>query len=350
MITFEKNNILETHAEVLVNSVNLLGVMGKGVALAFREAFPINYELYKKACNTKQIDVGRIFVTETGELFPKYIINFPTKKDWRHPSKYEYIEKGLQSLVKWLNGNNVKSIAIPPLGSGNGKLDWSVVKNMILKYLQPFENQLNIIIIEPSSQFDTQIIQVQANPHLTPARAMLLYLMEKYTVLGYEITLLVVQKLAYFLQLFGEPLKLRYEKGHYGPYASNLLPVLSVLNHHYIDYKNGGTTKPSTVIQLSTEKISEINSYIEKNLNEDQIQRLEKIIELVRDFETPFSMELLGTVDYILRQNNRLMSPEEIKSDLKNWTQRKEILFKLPYIEVAIKRLVNFFDYESIVC
>ncbi len=348
MISFEENNILNVRAEVLINSVNLLGVMGKGVALAFREAFPLNYELYKEACKTKRIEIGKIFVTETDELFPKYIVNFPTKKDWRHPSQYDYIEKGLQSLVEWLKKNEIKSIAIPPLGSGNGKLKWSIVKRMILEYLKEFENRLDIIIIEPSLQFDSVTIKVPAKAHLTPARAMLLYLMRKYTVLGYEITLLVVQKLAYFLQLFGEPLKLRFEKGHYGPYASNLLPVLSMMNHNYINYKNGGNTKPSTVIHLSAEKIDEINSYIKINLDKDQLKRLETTLDLVKDFETPFSMELLGTVDFIMRQNNRLMSSEEIKAELKNWTQRKKILFKEPYVEVAKERLKQFFEYSDI--
>jgi O-acetyl-ADP-ribose deacetylase (regulator of RNase III) len=160
MFRFEKSNILEAHVEVLVNTVNLQGVMGKGIALAFKKSFPVNYKLYKEACNTKQIDIGKIFVTENPSYAPqsvsqrlrracpKYIINFPTKIEWRNPSKYEYIEKGLLSLVNWLKENKINSIAIPPLGCGNGKLDWAIVNPMIIKYLKPFENSLEIIFIE----------------------------------------------------------------------------------------------------------------------------------------------------------------------------------------------------------
>lgn len=150
MFRFEKSNIVEVRADVLVNTVNLQGVMGKGIALAFKRAFPENYKLYGEACNSRQIDIGKIFVTETGRELPKYIINFPTKVNWRNPSRYEYIERGLQSVVNWLGKNNIKSIAIPPLGCGNGKLDWSIVKPMIINCLKPFENNLEIIIIEQS--------------------------------------------------------------------------------------------------------------------------------------------------------------------------------------------------------
>ena len=150
MFRFEKSNIVEVHAEVLVNTVNIYGVMGKGIALEFKKAFPENYQLYREACNNRQIDIGKIFVAATGRELPKYIINFPTKMNWRNPSKYEYIEKGLISLVSWLKENKVKSIAIPPLGCGNGKLDWSKVKPMVINSLKSFENNLEIIIVEPA--------------------------------------------------------------------------------------------------------------------------------------------------------------------------------------------------------
>ena len=151
MITFKKENILNIKAEALVNSVNLKGVMGKGVALAFKNAFPENYKLYKKACENGDIDIGKVFVTETHQLFPKYIVNFPTKKHWRFPSKYEYIKLGMEDLVHWLEKEDVKSIAIPPLGSGNGKLDWIKVKEIIISHLNTLQKRLEIIIIDSSS-------------------------------------------------------------------------------------------------------------------------------------------------------------------------------------------------------
>ena len=110
--------------------------MGKGVALQFREHFPLNYQLYKKACDAGGVKLGRMFVTETGQLTgPKYIINFPTKSSWRSFSKLEYISTGLDDLVKVITDLKIKSIAIPPLGCSNGGLDWQDVRPLIVSKL-----------------------------------------------------------------------------------------------------------------------------------------------------------------------------------------------------------------------
>ena len=348
MISFEKTDIRNVRAEAIVNSVNLTGVMGKGVALAIKEAYPENYKLYKKACEEKKIDIGEIFVTETGQLFPKYIINFPTKKHWRYPSRYEWIEAGLHSLVKWLRRNDSSSIAIPPLGSGNGKLDWDRVKPMIEKDLKEFENKVDIIIIETSSKYIENNIKKPVIPEakLTPARAMILYIMNRYRVLGFEINLLVVQKIAYFLQRLGEPLHLKYEKGYYGPFAYNIIPVLRTLRYHYINYKTLDSAKPSKIIKIDNSKMNEVDEYVESKLSAEQKERLKKTLELIKDFETPFGLELLGTVDYIFSNKKQPVESSKVMSELKDWTNRKEKLFKQYHIDVASRRLLEYFTYN----
>jgi len=346
MILFEKNNIMNVKAEALVNSVNLTGVMGKGVALAFREAFPENYKLYRKACETGDIDIGKIFVTETGQLFPKYIINFPTKKHWRFPSKYEWVEAGLKSLKEWLRKNQISSIGLPPLGSGNGKLDWKHVKVMITNALKEFENHLEIIVLEPSEQFATKPVLVKTNSKLTPARAMLLFILSRYQVMGYEINLLVIQKIAYFLQRLGEPLRLKFEKGYYGPFAYNLIPVLKAMRQDYISYKSLDDAKPSTVIRQNNTKIKEVEEYFEDNLTQHQKDNVEKTLSLIKDFETPFGLELLGTLDYIFTQKKKILNSQEVLSELKDWTDRKQKLFKKYHIDVATKKLLQYFSYN----
>jgi len=346
MILFEKNNIMNVKAEALVNSVNLTGVMGKGVALAFREAFPENYKLYRKACETGDIDIGKIFVTETGQLFPKYIINFPTKKHWRFPSKYEWVEAGLKSLKEWLRKNQISSIGLPPLGSGNGKLDWKHVKVMITNALKEFENHLEIIVLEPSEQFATKPVLVKTNSKLTPARAMLLFILSRYQVMGYEINLLVIQKIAYFLQRLGEPLRLKFEKGYYGPFAYNLIPVLKAMRQDYISYKSLDDAKPSTVIRQNNAKIKEVEEYFEDNLTQHQKDNVEKTLSLIKDFETPFGLELLGTLDYIFTQKKKILNSQEVLSELKDWTDRKQKLFKKYHIDVAKKKLLQYFSYN----
>lgn len=346
MFRIEKENIVNIKADALVNSVNLVGVMGKGVAHAIKEAFPENYKLYKKACETKQIDIGKIFVTETGQLFPRYIINFPTKKHWRNPSKYSWIEKGLISLKEWLINSDIKSIAIPPLGSGSGKLDWNEVKKIIMEKLLDISNEIDIILIEPSLSYEsTDIIKAQKN-NLTPARAMLLYLLNRYRVLGYEINLLVVQKIAYFLQRVGEPLKLNFQKGFYGPYAHNLIPVLKALKPKYLSFTSLNDSKPSTIIKLNQNVIDEIENYISINLTPQQKENLEKTISLIKDFETPFGIELLGTIDFILVEKRSFADTNQILSEISNWTRRKANLFKPYHIEVAKERLIKNFSYN----
>ena len=346
MITFEKENIINVKAEALVNSVNLKGVMGKGVALAFKETFPENYKLYRKACEEGTIDIGKIYVTETGEFFPRYIINLPTKKHWRFPSQYKWVEAGLNSLADWLRKNDVSSIAIPPLGSGNGKLEWQKVKQLIINYMEEFKDRIDIIIIEPAVQYEIISVPKKTTSQLTPARAMLLYVMNKYKVMGYEINLLVVQKIAYFLQRLGEPLKLRFEKGYYGPFAYNLTPVLKALRNDYIFYKSLDDAKPSTHLKLNSSKIDIVEDYFEKNLNDEQKERVSRVLALIRDFETPFGLELLGTIDYIFSQKKYVPETEETLEEIKNWTDRKQKLFKPYYIEVAKERLTEYFSYN----
>jgi O-acetyl-ADP-ribose deacetylase (regulator of RNase III) len=346
MFRTEKTNIVNVKADALVNSVNLVGIMGKGVALAIKEAFPENYKLYKKACENKQIDIGKIFVTETGQLFPRYIINFPTKKHWRNPSNYSWIEAGLISLKEWLIKSNINSIAIPPLGSGSGKLDWNKVKSMIIDILSSESDRIEIILIEPDEDFDRMESFKEQKNNLTPARAMLLYLLNKYRVLGNEINLLVVQKIAYFLQRVGEPLKLNFQKGYYGPYAYNLIPVLKALKPKYLYFNSLQDSKPSTIIRLNQNTIEEVEYYIEKNLTPQQKENLKKTLLLIQDFETPFGLELLGTIDFIFVEQKIPSNTQIVLSEITKWTHRKAKLFNEHHIEVAQERLLKHLSYN----
>lgn len=135
---------MESNAQALVNPVNIVGVMGKGLALQFKKTFPLNYKLYKKACENKYIQIGRPFLTfDSGKI----IINFPTKVDWKNPSKYDFIIKGLETLKKQIEIFDIKSIAIPALGVGNGGLEWPKVKQIIEDKLKDLT--IDIYIYEP---------------------------------------------------------------------------------------------------------------------------------------------------------------------------------------------------------
>ncbi len=342
MIKFIKGNIFESNAEALVNSVNTVGVMGKGIALQFKERFPENYRLYKKACEEGKVTIGKVFVTSTNSLVnPKWIINFPTKKHWMHRSSYKFIEEGLNDLIRVIKELNIKSIAIPPLGTGQGGLKWEKVKKLLQEKLEHFN--IEILIFEPNS---TIFMPLSNNANLTKQRAMLLYLLKTYEILGYEITLLEAQKLAYFLQRLGQTdLKLQFKKYYYGPYAHNLQHLLHHLTGSYIiTEKSIFDSKPFDNIYLNNKKLDEVKEFINKNCSSEEKHRLEIISKIINGYESPFGLELLATVDWILfnDRENKLNSIEDIKKAMIKWSKRKYDVFKKELINSALQRLLSF--------
>lgn len=150
MIEFKTGDIFESDAEALVNAVNCVGVMGRGIALQFKNKYPENFKAYQQACKQEIVQPGKMFAFETGQLvLPGWIINFPTKRHWRGKSRIEDIESGLIDLVKVIQENNIRSIAIPSLGAGLGGLDWNEVRLRIETALNHIEN-VRIFVYEPS--------------------------------------------------------------------------------------------------------------------------------------------------------------------------------------------------------
>jgi len=342
MIKYTTGNIIQADAEALVNTVNTVGVMGKGIALAFKKAFPNNYKIYKQVCEDKKFNIGDLLITNTGQLTPKLIVNFPTKKHWRGRSKIEFVEVGMRALVKAINEKGINSIAIPPLGCGNGGLKWREVKPIILKELETIKNEIEVIIFEPG--FNNQVFKPKKIINLTPARAMLLTALKDYQVLGYSINLLVTQKIAYFLQRFGEPLNLNYEKGHYGPYAHKLQHLIKHLNGYYLKFSHE-ETKPSTPVYLNN--FDKVEKYNQENLTNEQRKRLKDLQNLIEGFESPYGLELLATVDFIFKQES-IEDTDEIISQIGNWTKRKKKIMKPFHIKVAHQRLKEYYDQKRL--
>ena len=349
MIEFiKKGNLIESDVEALVNTVNTVGVMGKGVALQFKKAFPENFKKYEQAVKNKEVQIGKVFVTETGKFTnPKYIINFPTKKHWRYPSKIEWVKEGLIDLRNFLTDNNIKSIAIPPLGCGNGRLRWNDVKPLIINSLSDISN-LEILLFEPSEfAYEKPSIKTRSKkPKLTAVRAMVIALLNRYTVLGYELTLLEAQKLVYFLQRFGEKLQLSFEKGKYGPYTHKLTHVLNDMDGHYLEGMKEKTAQPFDKIVINKKEIEQIDKYIEENCNDEQKKRLESVYNLIEGFESPLGMELLATVDFVINTELKNdFNSIHLKDKIYNWNERKKKLLKNEYIDLAQNRLADFSQF-----
>ena len=339
MIAISSGSILKADAEALVNTVNCIGHMGKGIALQFKQAYPDNFIVYQKACNAKEVRPGKMFIFETGSMLnPKYIINFPTKRHWRGKSRIEDIKSGLIALVDDVKRLKIKSIAVPPLGCGLGGLDWNVVRPMIEKAFESLP-EVNVILFAPLGAPDAKTMPVRTEkPNMTPARAMFLKLMQQYAELAYRLTLLEIQKLAYFLQEAGEPLRLRYEAGHYGPYAPNLNKVLERIEGHFIR-GYGDSQKPDVKIDILPGAIQAADEFLADK--EESKKRLQRVAELIEGFETPYGMELLASAHWVsTREDAKAKIDADVAvSDILSWNPRKRELFKPAHIKIAWSRL-----------
>lgn len=350
MITYTQGNLLEADVEALVNTVNTVGVMGKGIALMFKERFPQNMAEYASACKAKQVNTGQMFITETGELMgPKWIVNFPTKQHWRAKSKIEWIQDGLIDLRHFLESNNVSSIAIPPLGAGNGGLPWAEVKAEIEKALGDVEST-DIIVFEPTGKYQN-VSKKTGVKKLTPARALVAELVRRYWILGMECSLLEIQKLAWFLQRTIEhkqlknELKLNFKANYYGPYANNLDHLLNALDGSYLKSdKRIPDCNPMDVIWFNETEKLKVSTYL-KSEAKDYLPALEEASQIISGFESPFGLELLSTVDWLVTNQGCERTVDSIKEGISNWpagqkwAQRKLKLFSDQEIKFALASL-----------
>jgi O-acetyl-ADP-ribose deacetylase (regulator of RNase III) len=336
-------NILTADTEALVNTVNTQGIMGKGIALQFKRAFPDNYKAYKKVCDNNELQPGKMFVFDRHTFTnPRYIINFPTKVHWRSPSRYEYIESGLQALVKEIKSRAIRSIAIPPLGSGLGGLEWDKVRALIETALAGLHN-IAVYLYEPSGAPKPEnMVNRTRKPNMTHGRASLLLLMDSYAVPGYDyrLSLLEVQKLMYFMQASGENLKLGFTKGAYGPYADNLRHVLNHIEGHFISGFGDGKNKPDVELHIKDRKyINEANAFLHRY--PETRANLKRVQHLIQGFETPFGMELLSSVHWVCVHED-FVDKNDINTVTKavfDWNECKRKFFKSEQIRIAWEHL-----------
>ena len=234
MIKYITGDIFESTAEALVNTVNTVGVMGKGIALQFKKLYPGNYNEYRRACKNGELTVGNLLITTDSniESGDRIIINFPTKTDWRKSSEYSYIETGLDALVREITDRNIKSVAIPPLGAGNGGLEWTRVKSLIEDRLKDIDAR--IFVYEPNARIKEHLKTERVK--LTGGRALLLYVLYDLVRNGSFVSEFAGEKICYFLQRFGAEkyFKLEYTPHFYGPYSGKVRFVLAALNGSYL--------------------------------------------------------------------------------------------------------------------
>jgi O-acetyl-ADP-ribose deacetylase (regulator of RNase III) len=270
---------------------------------------------------------------------PKYIINFPTKQHWRGKSRIEDIETGLAALVAEVEGRGIRSIAVPPLGCGLGGLRWEDVRPRILRAFERVP-QVTVQLFAPLGAPEAKKMPVRtAQPQMTAARALVIELMHRYLRLAYRLTLLEIQKLAYFLQEAGEPLKLKYEAGRYGPYATNLNKVLERIEGHFTR-GFGDSPDPDRDLELLPGALEMAAAWLRRQ--PESYDRLERVSELIEGFETPYGMELLSSVHWVAVHAKPPAVDQEMACDaVYAWNERKRQMFHADDITVAWTRLVD---------
>lgn len=351
MIRYTQGNLLSAPTDALVNTVNEVGVMGKGIALMFREAFPVVAREYEHAAKAGNVRVGQMFVTRNRSLIgPPWIIHFPTKKHWRNPSRLEWVREGLRDLVRVVSAHHIASIALPPLGCGNGGLDWQLVRREIEAAAAELP-EVEFLVFAPTDEY-LNARKREGLEQLTPARALIAELVRRYAVLGLECTNLEVQKLAWFLDrsikalALSDPLTLDFKANKYGPYADRLRHLLDGLDGSYLHCdKRLSDAGPLDLIWFEDSKRDALEAYLQTSVVAAYLPALERTSALIDGFESPLGMELLATVDWLISEGRHEPTLESVRKGLAVWpggtaaARRKNKLFDDRLVHLAIARL-----------
>jgi O-acetyl-ADP-ribose deacetylase (regulator of RNase III) len=353
MIRYTTGNLLDARTDAIVNTVNTVGIMGKGIALMFKEAFPANFREYEAACKRGDVRTGRMFITERSAIMgaPRWLINFPTKQHWRSNARLEWVEAGLEDLRAVILEKQIRSIALPPLGCGNGGLNWREVRPAIERALGDLPD-VEIVVYEPTREYQN-VAKRSGVEKLTPARALIAELVRRYWILGIECSLLEIQKLAWFLEREIEtlrlpnPLALQFSANRYGPYANRLDHLLDGLDGTYLSSQvRIPDAKPADVIAFNDAKKDAVAAYIKSEAS-NFIPALEGVSRRISGFESPLGLELLATVDWLLVRDGVEATLDAVKAALRSWPggsgagERKLRLFDDRMLRLALERLAD---------
>jgi O-acetyl-ADP-ribose deacetylase (regulator of RNase III) len=342
-------DLLTADVEALVNTVNCVGVMGKGLALQFKRRYPENFERYAAACARGAVQLGRMFVVELDSLTgPRYIVNFPTKGHWKARSKLEDIASGLDDLLRTIKDLGIRSIAVPPLGAGHGGLPWADVEALIRDRLGAL-SEIEVVLFTPAN----------ASRHLigdrvpmTWGRAALIELIRAYVDLRRSVepwedtsgaSHLEIQKLMYFAQLATPALRLRFEQGFYGPYSDQVRHLVQGMEGSFLLGFGDGSAPVQQLdpIRPTDEGISAADSYVSRSGSDADVRTgvVEPVMRMIEGFEGPYSIELLASTHWTAVVNE-CHNPHEAWNAIQKWTGRKGRLFTEHHVAAAWDHLV----------
>ncbi|MBB5938209.1 type II toxin-antitoxin system antitoxin DNA ADP-ribosyl glycohydrolase DarG [Streptomyces zagrosensis] len=350
VIQESQGNLLEADVEAIVNTVNTVGVMGKGIALQIKQAFPENFKQYKAACDRGEVKIGEVFVHDAHHLGPRrYILNFPTKRHWRGKSRIEDVEAGLNGLVEVVRRHKIKSVAVPALGCGNGGLSWDDVRPMIYSAFEALPTT-EVLLFPPTGAPAPSSMPVRTSaPNMTRGRAAVVALLGGYVEQAKServeasdgASLLELQKLMYLLQAVGMPMRLNFEKARYGPYAENLNHQLQRMEGHLVRGYGDRTQRVLDFhpIKLTAEAKDLTALWFEQNRDAELENAVHAVLELIDGFSSPYGLELLCTTHWIMHQLGPQASQDDVIAALQKWSRRKAEIFTDRHIAVAWQRL-----------
>lgn len=337
MINFVVGNLLESEAYALVNTVNCEGYMGKGIAYQFKLRFPEMNSEYVKQCKQHKLRPGAL---HTYKEASKLIINFPTKDKWREKSKMEYIASGLDALVDFINKEKIPSIAIPPLGSGNGGLVWDEVKQLIIKKLSCLEHNVDIYIYEPSKNYRASPV---AEPQLSLSALILMQIKLHLLPDNIHFNKVCLHKTAYFMTVLSNTNYFRFVKEKYGPYDHDIDVVAKKIKEFEIYHKVKNTNEAYDILmnKLVSEKTLQKMDFF--------MPYIRKAAEFTNHFTDVTSVEGAGTALYIISQAH-FATAEDIIAGFQMWSEDKAKRFSKETILSAIGELEKAGFIQETLC
>ncbi|MDE6730834.1 MAG: macro domain-containing protein [Oscillospiraceae bacterium] len=335
MFHFVTGDLLQSDAYALVNTVNCEGYMGKGIAYQFKLRFPEMNTAYVKKCKGGELVPGTLHCYETENHL---IINFPTKNKWREKSRIEYISSGLEELVNQIQSRQISSIAIPPLGSGNGGLNWSEVKKLMLAKLKSIEKTTEIYIYEPSRNYQAV---ASAEPQLSPSALILMKM--KFALDQNHFNDICLQKTAYFMNILSQKEYFHFKKANYGPYDHSIDVICRNIKEFQTYYNVDSTEKAYEILlkKLISQSVEEKLSYY--------TPYIEKAATFTNHFETTKDVEGAATVLFIIQKQQGIKKYDIIRQ-FKNWSEEKAARFSENEILNAIQSLESYGLIDNTLC
>ena len=325
-------DLFESHAQVLVNTVNCVGVMGKGIAKEFKKRFPYMFDEYKLLCEEKKIRPGVPYMYSN--LAQQYILNFPTKDHWKSPSKLSYVIAGLDWFRAHYKEYNISSVAFPPLGCGNGGLSWSVVGPLMYSKLHdlPLDIEIYAPFGTPTEQLSEEYLKSHVSNNAVDILGekskkfnkywyLLLYVVQQLNQDEYSLSVgrVIFQKVCYVLTRFGIPTGFVFRQGSYGPFSEDVKNVITVFSNANLLKERPTGSMIETVVNQ--------NFVLNRNMfSDEELSRTEQALDLLSRIKDSHHAEMIATVlfsyDQLCLNNADSVSDEDILSYILNWKKR----------------------------